>query len=405
MIATGYPPYLFSENLCNGKLAMALIENGVEIDAISKVDDGPSYGADWTAPWDVLEPTAHIVKYNAGNKLTQMVDVLYSGLKMGGQFVPGVRWARRAYEKALQLMKTKHYDAVMTRSPNDTAHMVGYMLKKNTRCRWIANWNDPAIPIWPGQYKHNLSPSKQKKLMKQTAMLLNAADVDTFPSDSLRAHFTEHFPLLKSHRTAILPHIGLVESAWPAGEPNLNDGKIRFLHSGNLSAERNPETTFQAMRGLIDDGIDSFEFHIMGHINDYSKELIAKYGLESHVKFIGSFPYLKALAKMQSYDVLVLLEARLEKGIFFASKITDYLQTGLPIMAISPEKGFAADLFKKGSSYYLANNLLADDIASTFKKVLSDFQCANRRFKGDMAKYRNFSPEAVVEEVRTLLNN
>ena len=42
---------------------------------------------------------------------------------------------------------------------------------------------------------------------------------------------------------------------------------------------------------------------------------------------------MEALSKMQTYDILVLLEARLEKGIFFASKFTDYLQTGLPILA------------------------------------------------------------------------
>ena len=47
MIATGYPPYLFSENLCNGKLVMALLQAGIEVDVISRIDEGPSYGTDW----------------------------------------------------------------------------------------------------------------------------------------------------------------------------------------------------------------------------------------------------------------------------------------------------------------------------------------------------------------------
>ena len=42
MIATGYPPYLFSENLCNGKLVMALLQAGIEVDVISRIDEGPS---------------------------------------------------------------------------------------------------------------------------------------------------------------------------------------------------------------------------------------------------------------------------------------------------------------------------------------------------------------------------
>ena len=40
MIATGYPPYLFSENLCNGKLVMALLQAGIEVDVISRIDEG-----------------------------------------------------------------------------------------------------------------------------------------------------------------------------------------------------------------------------------------------------------------------------------------------------------------------------------------------------------------------------
>ena len=52
---------------------------------------------------------------------------------MGGSFVPGVRWMRRAYEKAVELISTNQYDAILTRSPNDTAHFIGEKLKKENR--------------------------------------------------------------------------------------------------------------------------------------------------------------------------------------------------------------------------------------------------------------------------------
>lgn len=396
MIATGYPPYLFSENLCNGKLALALLQNGIQIDAVSRIDDGPSYSAEWIAPWDTLKPTANIIEYTSGNKLQQIADVVYSGCKMGWNFSPGIRWARRAYEKGRELIKQHRYDAVITRSPNDIAHLVGYMLKKKTGCRWIANWNDPAAPIWPGQYKQDFSSARQKKELEHTAMLLSSVDVNTFPSDSLRQHFIENFPFLRNRATGILPHIGLIDSAWPKGEQKSDEMKIRFLHSGNLSSERNPETTFQAMRRLIDDGFDKFEFHIMGVINDYTIQLINKYNLDGYVKFIGSFPYIKALSKMQSYDVMVLLEAKLDKGIFFASKFTDYLQTGLPILAISPKTGFAINKLSGKKGEYTAYNQDVDDIYRAIKQVLLDFN-KNRHPDNDSRElYNDVSPKTVV---------
>lgn len=404
MIATGYPPYLFSENLCNGKLVMALMDAGIDVDVISRVDEGPSYGSEWSEPWNILKPTANIISYPSGNKLTRAIDVLYSGIIMGGNYHPGIRWARRAYQKALDLIKTNHYDAILTRSPNDIPHLVGEKLKRKTGILWIANWNDPAAPIWPEPYKHNYSDKVQRGKTAETERLLRAADVNSFPSDSLRQHFCKHFPFLTDSKTAVFPHIGLVDRFWPKAAEGFNDGKLRFLHSGNLSAERNPETTFQALQQLINDGISDFEFHIMGHINDYTQSLIDKYRLNDYVKCIGSFPYMEALSKMQAYDVLVLLEAKLERGIFFASKFTDYLQTGKPILAISPKEGFAADMLTGKKSEYLAHNTSVLSIKTALNSIIEQWkemrmtQCASRQL------FQELSAQNVAESYRKLLS-
>lgn len=402
MIATGYPPYLFSENLCNGKLVMALMQAGIEVDVISRVDEGPSYGTDWTEPWNMLKPTVHINTYKSGNKIQRVADVVYSGVIMGN-FAPGVRWMRRAYEKALDLISTNQYDAILTRSPNDMAHFVGEKLKKKAGIKWIANWNDPAAPIWPGLYKHNYTAKEQKRKMAETARLLKSADVSTFPSNSLREHFIAYFPFLKEQKTEVIPHIGLCQDFWPTSAQRTNDCKLRLLHSGNLSMERNPETTFQALRYIIDSGFTNLEFHIMGHINDYTSQLIKKYSLQNYVKCIGSFSYMEALSKMQAYDVLVLLEARLEKGIFFASKFTDYLQTGLPIWAISPIKGFAVDMLLNQEGEFLADNQSVDSIISSLNKIIARWE---KGFLADCASkklYKKVSPETIVRLYRTLI--
>ena len=403
MIATGYPPYLFSENLCNGKLVMALLQAGIEVDVISRIDEGPSYGTDWTEPWNMLKPTAHTITYESGNRIQQFADVVYSGLIMGGSFVPGVRWMRRAYEKAVELISTNQYDAILTRSPNDTAHFIGEKLKKKTGIKWIANWNDPAAPIWPGLYKHDYTAKEQKRKMIETARLLKSADINTFPSDSLRQHFVTFFPFLKKQKTIAIPHIGLCQNFWPLSVQRTNDCKLKLLHSGNLSVERNPETTFQALRYVIDSGFTSLEFHIMGHINDYTSQLIKKYSLQDYVKCIGSFSYMEALSKMQTYDILVLLEARLEKGIFFASKFTDYLQTGLPILAISQANGFAVDMLLNQEGEFLADNQSVDSIVSSLNKIIARWEkgvladCASKKL------YEKVSPEAVVKLYKTLI--
>lgn len=343
LITIGYVPYTFSEALCNAKLVYALQQNGWEVDVISRVDDGHNYSTEWQEPWLCLKPYTYEMAYPLGNKVTRTFDLLWSTMKMGGYPLAGIRWARRAYQKAVTLHKEKHYDVVLTRSPSDVPHVVGYKLKQKLGVRWIANWNDPSATIWPEPYTQHFSASKAKMLEKYTIQCLKGADVNTFPSQSLLDHFTAHFPFLRNQETKVIPHIALWESLYTPTKQEKKD-KLYLCHSGNLSAERNPELLFRAMREMVDEGYPCMQLDIMGHINDYTRDLIDKYRLADYVGCAGSFPYLEAVTRLLDYDVLVLLEARLQRGIFFASKFTDYAQSTRTILAVSPKEGFAHDM-------------------------------------------------------------
>ena len=366
-IATGYLPYTFSENLVNAKLVDAMVKHGWEVDVISKKDEGPSYSIEWKEPWTYLKKSCYEINYSS-HKLLKYFDYIYSGWKMGNKYMVSIRWARRAYEKAIELSSQNNYDVVITRSPNDIAHFVGYKLKNKLGIKWIANWNDPAVPIWPYPYKHNLSSRKQKIEEKKTILIIETADINTFPSEQLRDHFIQHFPILSNKRTEIIPHIALLDSLFPKKETTRST-KLRICHSGNLSIERNPENLFKALREIIDSGIQNLVFDIMGVATPFTEKLIKKYNLHQFVNIIGSYPYFESLEKLQEYDILLLLEANLDNGIFFASKIVDYVQANRPILALSPSKGFAKDFIEKHKCGIVVDNTNYIAIKETFLKL------------------------------------
>ena len=361
LIATGYLPYAFSENLCNAKLVYALQEKGWEVDVISRVDEGNTYSTEWQEPWLCLQPNVNEVTYPAGNKISRILDLIRSTIQMEGYPLAGIRWARRAYQKAVALHKEKHYDIVLTRSPSDISHIIGYKLKQRFGVRWIANWNDPSVTIWPEPYTHHFSKSKERMLHHYTVKCLRNADINTFPSQSLLDHFVEHFPFLKQLHTEIIPHIALSETLYTPQKREKKD-KLYLCHSGNLSTERNPELLFCAMREIIDEGYNHIQLDIMGRVNEYTQQLIDKYRLAEHVKCAGSYPYMEAIHLLQEYDALVLLESRMKHGIFFASKFTDYAQSGRPIFAVSPKEGFANDIISKNGGGIVADNENIQDI-------------------------------------------
>lgn len=371
LITASYLPYSFSEALCSAKLIYALQENGWEIDVISRKNLGRAYSREWKDPWTHLEPSTYEVDYPIGSKISRTVDLFIAACQMGGYPITGIRWARRAYQKAVELCKANHYDVIFTRSPNDIPHIVGYKLKKRFGIRWIANWNDPSETIWPEPYTHHFSPSKQKMLNRYTIQCLKAADVNTFPSQFLQHHFIEHFPFLQNQHTAIIPHIALWDSLYTPTK-RIKKDKLYLCHSGNLSVERNPELLFRAMREMIDEGYTHIQLDIMGYITDDTRILIDKYALGDYVGCIGCYPYMEAMQRMQDYDVLLLLEARMKKGIFFASKFTDYAQVARPIFAISPVHGFAKDMITKYGGGVVVNNEDYKDI----KRGLHDLYTA-----------------------------
>ena len=361
LITIGYLPYTFSEALCNAKLVYAMQENGWEVDVISRADEGCTYSTEWQEPWLCLQPNVYEVTYPAGNKVSRIFDLMRSTIRMGGYPLEGIRWARRAYQKAVALHKEKHYDVILTRSPSDIPHIVGYKLKECFGVRWIANWNDPSATIWPEPYTHHFSSLKKKILHSYTVKCLCNADINTFPSQSLLDHFIAHFPFLRQLHTEVIPHIALSESLYTPTKREKKD-KFYLCHSGNLSAERNPELLFRAIREIIDEGYPHIQLDIMGRINEYTRQLINKYSLAEYVKCAGSYPYTEAIQLLQEYDVLVLLEARMKHGIFFASKFTDYAQSGRPILAVSPKNGFAHDMLSQHGGGIAVDNEDVQDI-------------------------------------------
>ena len=403
-IASGYLPYTFSENLCNAKLVYALQQHGWQIDVISRKYDGTVYSAKWMSPWLDLQPHTFEIDYPVGNCCQRIWDIISSAAQLKIFPVEGIRWIRHALRKALALNRQNHYDFLLTRSPPDISHLVGYFVKQQTGLPWIANWNDPALPIWPEPYTFRHSRLKQQLLMHYTEICLQAADINTFPSEHLRQHFIANFPVLRDKRTSVVPHIALSEGILPKKQP-VRNGKFRMCHSGNLSAERNPENFFHAMRELVDEGSDKLQFDIMGHINDYTRTLIQKYSLEDYVKCPGSYPYLEALEKMSSYDVLVLIEAILDKGIFFPSKLTDSAHLDKPILAVSPQNGFAHDLIGKYGGGIHADNNDYKKIKAAVKQLYDAWQAdALQSRYSTRNMYDYFSANAVVEVYEKLLS-
>ena len=405
LITTGYLPYAFSENLCNAKLVHAFMQTGWEVDVISRTDDGVTYSAEWTEPWLSHKEHTYEVCYPKKNILKRSFEVLSSALTLKIYPITGGRWAKLALYKAMELHRSRQYDAVLTRSPNDIAHIVGYHLKHKTGIKWLANWNDPATPIWPTPYTEQLSIPRCLAYEHLVRKCLSCADINTFPSSHLMEHFQTNYPLLKNTCCKIIPHIAMPGYVGQQSHTEQHQ-HLHLCHAGNLSSERNPELLFRAIQELQDVGYNKIKFDIIGTTNSHIHTLIKKYNLDDVVRYIGSLSYERALHKMSEYSVLVLIEATMNKGIFFPSKLTDYVQLSKPIFAVSPAQGFAHDILTQHGCGIAVDNSNYESVKQGLFRLYQIWQEGTLDTKFSTSSiYEYISLDSVVGMYEKLLRN
>ena len=128
---------------------------------------------------------------------------------------------------------------------------------------------------------------------------------------------------------------------------------LTFRHAGIINKYRNPNVLFDGIRQFLEKNKGAanrirFEFLGRNYAGPNSEAIKPPHDLKQIIRFHDQKDLKSTWEWMAKADVLLLLEFHFSKGIFFYAKLSDYLHASRPILALSPEKGVVADLFKSG---------------------------------------------------------
>ncbi|MCP2500237.1 MAG: hypothetical protein NCA08_01510 [Deltaproteobacteria bacterium] len=402
MIAPSCYPPGNPEAFVNANLVLAALEDGWHVDVIT-MENLPHWYPNNLIAWQKIA-SCMIPVIEHKKTLANQFSSFFKTFGRSCQFVKGGRWALPAADAAIQLASEKKYDFIISRVLPPMAHLAALIVALRTGIPWIANWNDPVpfrkSPKPYGEGKHSSLGFFAGRYYREVA---ERAIWHTFPCERLRKYVTSYLPSNINEKSSVVPHISLIDKA---ANVSRSSG-FTLMHAGSLRPPRSPYVFLQGIKIFIDRVKPRSEFSTV-FIVDRPEEVrnaARIHGVERFVRIENSRSYTEMPAALEVADVLVIIEALVDEGIFLPSKFVDYVRIGRPILAISPTVGTLADIIAEHGGGISVDGRSAEAVADALQLLYTEWMNGTLDSKYNSSTlYNLYNKKAILNKYIEIFN-
>lgn len=365
-------PYTGAESLVSGKLMKAMLNAGWEVDMVFH-DTELIYKSDVDA-LNILDNCYGIKNtfFKKNPKFIKKIPVLEKIYLFDSLF-----WIFKAFFLAIKLNRVKNYDLVLSRVMPQYGHLPALMFSSVYKKKWIANWSDP-VPIQksPEPYGQGPTAKVSRLQMFYLGLIVKKASFNSFPSDRLLNYYYQYLPKLQG-KSFVLPHAVFNNENQSVANQSVDVNLNYFVitHIGSLGL-RNPTNFILALNELyLIHKIDiDIKIRFIGYVEASISSLIEKLKMHHFFSLEGTKPYEYTLNAVKESDMMLVVEAPLKEGIFFPSKVTDYLQFNKPIFAVSPAVGIMTDMLETHGGGIYADCTSVESIKFALLQIIKEYK-------------------------------
>jgi len=386
-----YPP-AGAEAIVTSKLVLAMIEAGWQVKVISQADFGQFYPVDDNENWRPLLSVVEniegideksIIRRLVGVKLTNKLRTLF--------------WVIKAVRSGFVALRKAKYDFILSRAAPQYGHFPALILKGFAKIPWISNWSDPFPPQKaPPPYGKGINARISIFIHLYNYMVSRFADWHIYPSERLMKYYWKMAPEVKE-KSSVIPHIALRNFCI---KETSAENAFTVCHTGSVG-NRDLSVFFDGLKRFINEAKPSHKFRVI-FIGDPIDEIqckVAHAGITDLVRVDAPRSYEETQTIAASSSVLLVIEAHCEEGIFFPSKFIDFVQTGKPILAVSPIPGTLHDILSNYGGGIAVDNRSSDKVFSALKELYSAWEKGTLLKRYGSAKlFDHFSAEYVLPE-------
>lgn len=263
-----------------------------------------------------------------------------------GCTVEEARWVRAVARRAAELGP---FDVLHSRLNPAVSHLAALAVSEKLGLPWCAYFSDPwPHHLYPEPYRFTVGPLSRRRQERTLDAILGRAGSLVFPSERLRDWLLAGPRSRFRDKALVSPHLG--EAGEPGEPAPARNGLLRVRHAGFLMKERRVEPLYGGLERFLAARPEARREIRVEFAGRYVGNVLpeAPPELADVVAFEPSMPPDRVRGWMAKADVALLVEADMADGIFFPSKLSDYLAGGRPILALSPRRGVTADLLAAG---------------------------------------------------------
>ena len=278
-------------------------------------------------------------------------------------FIPDttIGWLPFALKKGLKIIKKEKPQLIYSTSPQESVHLIAYLLKKFSKLRWVADFRD-LWTLYKIRYKpltylhHKINIHLEKSVYKKW-------------SDSLIANTEGNKQLMVKHFQVCPEKITVIPNGFDyddVPENNIHISGKEKLILGYLGAVEKPAICFDEFVLGFEKALKSENnifLKIWSNISEKLKANLMNCGeVYKHLIFENYRSHQVSMGQLNNVDVpLVLLKNEYPHVV--PQKLYNYLPHGKPILAVVPPTGYAAKIVHETESGSVVSPRDSDQIA------------------------------------------
>ncbi|HEX8059452.1 MAG TPA: glycosyltransferase family 4 protein [Cyclobacteriaceae bacterium] len=262
---------------------------------------------------------------------------------------PRVFWVRPASKYLADLIKARDIDKIITTGPPHSIHLIGLRLKKKfPAVKWIADFRDPWSE-WDLLDTLMLSRAARNRHRKLERTVLQEAN---------RVITIAPFHVKLFEKLGGRP-VDLITNGFDTDDfqkvQRTKTQRFTIRHTGVVDELRDPRPFMLALKKFVEadpsvKGNVIIEF--IGNVNSsFMTYVLGDPVLSSITKFTSTIPHKELLKLYGQTDLLLLVLAHTAAAPGnLPGKLFEYLASGIPIVAVGPVVGDAADVIGKSGA-------------------------------------------------------